>query len=380
MLDLSWYEGREQTYVKHVVLRNYLQKLAYKKGWHGGTINYVDCFAGPWQSTSTQLEDTSPFIAIQELSAARDKLDELGRHPNIRCLFIEKNKSSWEKLQERIQSTVQDIEVEALCGSFEDHIENICSFATASTNSFTFSFIDPTGWAGYSMDTIAPLLRLPGEVLINFMTQFIVRFIGNVRPEDIASFNQLFGSDDFRSQWADLEGLDREDAILRAYCNRVRQEGDFPFVSHTTILDRLSRRTHFNLIYATRSIEGLRVFRNDAERAANKEQPRASLQAQSVATGQGNLFPEPIGRTYSDEIRDRYQGQAKERMMAMLREREKVSFDDLEKRALLFPHMSTVALKNWLVELKKQNIVRFEGLDPKARKPQAGKGHHVILV
>ncbi len=64
VLDPSLYKGREQTYIKHLVLRRYLQKLAYKKGWHGGTINYVDGFAGPWQQASEELKDTSPFIAI----------------------------------------------------------------------------------------------------------------------------------------------------------------------------------------------------------------------------------------------------------------------------------------------------------------------------
>ncbi len=111
MLDLSWYEGREQTYVKHLVLTRYLQKLAYKKGWYDGTINYVDCFAGPWQQADEELKDTSPFIAIEELRAARDGLLRHSRPPlSIRCLFIEKDPAAWQLLNQRLKG-VDDIEV-----------------------------------------------------------------------------------------------------------------------------------------------------------------------------------------------------------------------------------------------------------------------------
>ncbi|RMH15085.1 MAG: hypothetical protein D6696_21655 [Acidobacteria bacterium] len=56
LLNPALYKGREQTYVKHLVLEGYLRKLAYKWGYYGGTINYVDCFAGPWRHKSEDLE------------------------------------------------------------------------------------------------------------------------------------------------------------------------------------------------------------------------------------------------------------------------------------------------------------------------------------
>lgn len=46
----------------------------------------------------------------------------------------------------------------------------------------------------------------------------------------------------------------------------------------------------------------------------------------------------------------------------------------------LYPHMRTVDLKDWLVELKKQGTVRFEGLAPKARKPEVDREHYVTLL
>ena len=49
MLERKFYRGREQTFVKHFVLEHHLEKLAYKVGWNGRGINYVDGFAGPWR-------------------------------------------------------------------------------------------------------------------------------------------------------------------------------------------------------------------------------------------------------------------------------------------------------------------------------------------
>ncbi len=383
MLDLSWYKGREQTFVKHRVLRRYLQKLAYKKGWYDGTINYVDCFAGPWQHEDEELKDTSPFIAIDELLAARTALLEHSRPPlSIRCLFIEKDPDAWAVLNRQLRD-VKGVEVEPpINGEFEANVDAVLRFAsTARTRrSFSFFFIDPTGWTGYSLSTIEPVLRhQPGEVLINFMTQFVIRFIDSDRPEDVESFTRLFGSEKYRARWAGLTGLDREDAIVETYCDRVREVGDFEYVARSTILDPLSDRTHFHLIYGTRHIEGLRVFRNDVERPTGKEQEQARWEARDRRTAQMGLFNEPLGRSYSDDLRDRYHGKAHARLMALLKQHRRIGFDKLEEEALLFPLMNTQELKKWLVELEKQRVVKFEGLGPRGRIPQPGKNHVIVL-
>lgn len=395
MLDSSLYRGREQTYIKHLVLKSYLQKLAYKKGRWGGTLNYIDCFAGPWQHADDELKDTSPFIAIDELRAARDGLlehskkdPELRRMPlRIRCLFIERDPEAWALLSQRLED-VEDVEVEPpINGEFEGNIEAVLRFASATRTrqSFSFFFIDPTGWTGYALNTIAPVLRhQPGEVLINFMTRFVIRFIDSDRPEDIEGFTGLFASEKYRARWAGLKGLDREDAIVQAYCDRVREVGGFKYVARSTILDPLSDRTHFDLIYGTRHIEGLRVFRNDAERPAGKEQEQTRWQAhgrrRSERDGQIGLFDKPIGRSYSDELRDRYHGQARDRLMTLLEQNRRVDFDRLEEEALLFPLMNTQEVKNWLVELEGREVVKFEGLAPRGRIPQPGKNHVIVLL
>lgn len=62
-----WYVGREQTFVKHHLLKDYLAALANIIGQKYPSITYVDCFSGPWKAASQRYEDTSFGIAIAEL-------------------------------------------------------------------------------------------------------------------------------------------------------------------------------------------------------------------------------------------------------------------------------------------------------------------------
>jgi hypothetical protein len=50
------YIGREQTLVKHIILKHYLERFAIIVGWHWDTLTYVDCFSGPWNVQSDDLK------------------------------------------------------------------------------------------------------------------------------------------------------------------------------------------------------------------------------------------------------------------------------------------------------------------------------------
>ena len=75
---------------------------------------------------------------------------------------------------------------------FADHIEDVVKFAKERHDSFPFIFLDPKGWELLDIELIRPILTLePGEVLINLMTSFILRFL------DVPGkgFERLFGND-----------------------------------------------------------------------------------------------------------------------------------------------------------------------------------------
>jgi three-Cys-motif partner protein len=119
-----------------------------------------------------------------------------------------------------------------------DAIDDIVTFVRkGGARSFPFIFIDPTGWTGFAMDEIAPLLKLdPGEALINFMTGHILRFIES--PDEVTqeSFIKLFGSASFEEKLKGLEKRDREDAAVAEYAENVARTGGFKFTSKAIVM------------------------------------------------------------------------------------------------------------------------------------------------
>src|SRR5258708_1248376 len=71
MVALGDYAGREQSFVKHVLLESYPEKLVHKVASRYDQIAYVDGFAGPWLSANERFEDTSFGIALSALRRAK---------------------------------------------------------------------------------------------------------------------------------------------------------------------------------------------------------------------------------------------------------------------------------------------------------------------
>lgn len=192
------YAGREQSQVKHFILRQYLKRFARIIGSQWNTITYVDCFSGPWESKTADLSDTSFAIALQELRDAQTTLAQRKKSLNIRCLFLEEQAKRYSRLAKYCQKQ-SDVVIETQNASMLDAIPQIADFIErGGSNSFPFIFIDPTGWTGFDHDRLRPLLRQPqGEVLVNFMTEHIRRFVTSKekRVDIIDSFRRLFGTD-----------------------------------------------------------------------------------------------------------------------------------------------------------------------------------------
>jgi three-Cys-motif partner protein len=387
-VNLEAYRGREQALIKHLVLERYLRKLAYKvaqfKKNTTTTLNYVDGFSGPWDYATTDLTDTSPSIAMRELGGVRASLKAKGVDFRVRCLFVEKDATAFAELQ-RLLGAHAEVEAVAVHGEFEQQIPGVDRFLSAGKNPFAFVFIDPTGWTGFGLQAITRVLRTePGEVLINLMMKDIIRFIDDDASSSLPTFLDLFGDARYRTEWRGLTGLDREDASASAYCDRVRAAGGFKYCVSTVVLNPLADRTHYHLVYGTRSIHGLETFR-DVERTAlrSQRQVRAAAQ-QSVRQerdGQGELFgPEVSETSYAADLEERYQRQARERVRRVLREegsRAPMPFDDVAASAMASPMTSLADVKGWLKAWKKDRQVEYKGLSSREIVPQVGRGHRV---
>jgi three-Cys-motif partner protein len=158
----SDYVGREQAYVKHVVLEQYLLALALKVGQFakGTTLNYIDGFSGPWHH-GVPLDSnrpTSPHVAMTQLRDAREQLRARGVPLQVRGLSVESDADAYARL-ETLCATWKDLETQRIRGEFEAQIAAAVTFAKGGPKPFAFVFIDPTGWKGFGLRRIKPLLR-----------------------------------------------------------------------------------------------------------------------------------------------------------------------------------------------------------------------------
>jgi three-Cys-motif partner protein len=375
------YLGREQSLVKHLILQSYLERFAHIIGFRWDAIAYVDCFSGPWKERSQDLKDTSFCIAIEELRKARQTHQTLGKSLKLRCFFLEKDPKAHVKLKEFADS-ITDVEIAHKNAALEDSIDDILKFVR-EVKSFPFIFIDPTGWTGFGMNVITPLLRLdPGEVLINFMTGHISRLLESMTQKD---FTNLLGSASSKNSLTGLSGLDREDAVVEEYCKNVAKTGKFNFTAKAIVLRPEKDRTHFHLIYATRHHKGIEVFKK-AEQAAMTEMEHARAEArQRISQGrtqQIDLFSEPEVRHstgYFDELRDRYLTKAKASVVSTLENAKQVLYDDVWAQALSEPLVWETDLNDWIKDWEKKGQLVIQGKrSPRQKIPHRDENNFLV--
>lgn len=374
------YEGREQTLVKHVVLEKYLERFAMIVGTWADTINYVDGFSGPWNLKSEDFADSSFATALRVLRQAREALRARGRKVRLRCFFIESNAKSYDRLVQFARETT-DAEVVTKNSEFIEAISDIQNFLRAGgQQAFGFTFIDPTGWTGFAMKQIRPLLlHQPGEVLINFMTSHIRRFV--LSPEGMRQqeFEDLFGEADFKEELVGLDSKDREDALVRRYMRSIHETGAFRYVCAAVVLHPQKDTAHFHLIYATRNLKGVEVFK-DAEKAAMKvmEEARAEAQQrQRTQNGQGELFSAPVlhHASYYLGLKARYTLHARDVLLSFLQKRGRISYDTAWEAVLPSALVWESDLKEWIKEWQGQGVLDVQGLGPRERVPKLGQRH-----
>ncbi len=367
------YHQREQTFVKHLILRGYLQKVAYNilSAWDDFT--FVDGFSGPWEARSEEFSDTSFGIAIKELRVVRETFRDRGKTKNLRCIFVEKDDAAFKRLKGAVTEAT-DLHARPIHGTFEDNIPEVRRYVSSS---FALTFVDPTGW-NIDLSRIAPLLKQRGEVLINFMYEHFKRFVEDERPEIRASYDKPFGG----LPWRDMieeqisYGLSKELAILEVFKTAVKKVAGFDYVASARIRHRKLDKSHFYLIYGTRHPKGLEVFRQVERTALSAEESfRIEARDREVSdTGQHGLFEylphnaeETASAHWAHEVR-----QARIRCEIVIARDEAITFEALARHIQQQFSVVLPELKNLLMDMWNEGLIEFEGLTGRQRKPNKG--------
>lgn len=356
------YTGREQSYLKHVFLHKYLESAAYKlfQG-RSPVFNFVDAFAGPWGNTDTiSQSDTSFALAILALENVRDMLEQLGRRDlRIRFLFCERNPTSFAKLQV-FATQNSNFDIKVFPGPFEENLNAIEAACQDIRGSFTFTFIDPTGWNVDSRPIFAFLEALRGEVLFNFMSEHVNRHAG---WEGVtASVGRFLADPGWRSAYEALPAFSNEERILRLLKSKMKAAGAATWLPDFAILKPRENRIKMRLILGTHSAHGVEVFRAVQEKVEKEGfWVRQSIRAHE--TGQPSLSDDIFNEF--DASREGVGSPANVRwgtktVLQAVSARPGITFerlaaDVMEQVPLRIPH-----LKKIVMDQKKDGLLRFD--------------------
>ncbi len=373
------YEDREQTAVKHEILGRYLSALVPIVGAWASDIAYIDCLAGPWESVDPEFNDTSFARAVSVLRKTRKLLTERGKSPTMRCLFIENDRAAFPKLKQYCDG-ISDIEVPPKPWDFTEHIDDIVKFARERNASFPFVFIDPKGWKQLSIQKIKPILNLnPGEVLINLMTSWITRFLA--LPEK--RFDLLVGKD--WPRLAGLSGEEKEEKLVSSYADALREAGGFKYICTLPVMKPTQDAFHFHLIYGTRHIRGVEVFKETEKyvipfmhnkRAQAQERKRFSNSAQYSLLPAADSYRE----TRFTHYRIRRLEVAKRELRDNLQTSRTLPYDDVRGMVMQHSAVTERDLWEWLAAWEADGLLEITNKRPGQKFPRRGNGHELKWI
>lgn len=379
-VDLAAYAGREQAYIKHCLLENYLPDWGYKIGSAWDNLVFIDGFAGPWRVANADLSDSSFSVAINALKKMQSGLAEArGRKISVRSILVERRKKAFQKLQSFAEShTAPGFDVHAVGGRFADRISEITGLVSKSRGrTFRFVFLDPKGWKDIPMPILARFLNARScEVLINLMARHAVRFLEqNDRKE---SYDALFGRIEAMEVLRNTPKHRKLTVMLQEYCLSLKLLCGFRYVSAAAILEPNEEAIRYFLVFGTNHPRGIEVFKK-AEQAAARIQNKVRFATIFGRKSQGefDMSGAPALKTkIVYELRNQYVTMAMEHVIEDLLKGPKdlgVPYCDLFARAMELPLVSPEDLMEGIKDLPSVKMI-LQG--ERRRSPSVEKGEN----
>lgn len=361
------YHGREQTWLKHRVLEEYLTAWAHKLGSvREAHLWYVDVFAGPWESQSPDRRDTSIAIGLDALNEAAITWGRAGHSIKLHAVFVEKNARSFEALRAFTSEAKGRVDAHTFLGPFGEHVDDIDRLVGSDA---AFVFVDPTGWDGAALRFIAQLGRAQRrDVLINVMYDHINRFKDDERGFLRSQMREFFGLSE-----ADLPaGLD-EEALMGLYRERLRVTSGVPWVADLAVPVPTRDRTKFRLVVAGHHPKVVELFRNVEAKVMGREaaqvRTEARLRNDEARTRMPMLFQPvapPADEPYA-ELRAAAEGVARARIAEALARGGPLRFGDLWPAVLCEAHLRLTELRQLVVDMERDGALEVRGRGPRER-------------
>lgn len=168
---------------------------------HGYRICYIDVMAGSGVTSTKRAGDnfcgSCPGVLLT--SKAKEILFDL-------VIAIEIDEKKANALKKRLDSLNISSEIEVIQKDINECTEEIIT-KIEEERTVTYTIIDPEGYKGLYWSTIEPLLKLKGDMMLNWFEDDLWRIRGaalseatteNVKESHIKRLNELFGGESWR--------------------------------------------------------------------------------------------------------------------------------------------------------------------------------------
>lgn len=376
----SEYHGREQSYLKHLVLSEYLSQWAHKLGStakSGRTTRlwYVDTFAGPWLNRHPELRDTSFAIGLKELERAAQTWQARGYRVELGAIFIEKDRDAFAQLQQFLATESKTVATHAFQGEFGAHASAIAQKLGSDP---AFVFVDPLGWKDAAMRYIAPLAKVGlRDVMVNVMFDHLNRqkdrLIDHVRQQ----MRDFFGLDE-----SDLRPGLSEDELFRLYRSQLKEKCGLTHAADLVIPHPTMDRTKFHLVVGGKNKAVLEVFREVEKRVvgttAAKVRDDAARRSVEANTGQLSLLVAPPSTdSMYDELHARDERGAAGDIKSLLATRGAMPFESIWPEVLEERHLTVSELRRVAWGMFQNNTIQIANLKQGERSI---KPEHVLAA
>lgn len=365
------YEGREPTYLKHRVLTRYIVDWAHKQGsrsrFSKTRLWFVDCFAGPWASSSDELNDTSIAIGLTALQQAARTWKLKGLTVDLGAIFVEKDRDAYERLKQFLGGDFTIIKTHPLHGEFGDKVEEINRLVDGDP---AFLFVDPKGWKGAAMKFIAPLAEKPNrDVLINVMFNFVNRF-KDAQHEFLRQQRQQI-EEFFGLGTGEIPQRLKEEELFKLYRRQVQEKCRVEYAADLAIRHPTHDRTWFRLVLGSHHPKAIELFRDVEKKICGERAAEVATEVRHRCDKQAELFE------HSPEVDRRYRRfhdsgltLAPKYLMNLLIDGGPCPYDEVWPKLLQEFHITKSDAGRMVMKLRKEEYLVLRDLPSSARTPK----------
>lgn len=255
--DYFLWKYEEQTQMKHKVVIGYFKLWATILGQYY-TVYYFDCFGGCGAYLNgDKIYYGSPFLAAEVATELKQTLNR-----KVEIYVTEADKENYENLLKVKDDLSDKLKVLPNIGemTFEDYIKHKWTINKyKDPKSPVFLFLDPFGYS-LDFDDIKDIMKYQrNEMVINFMFDFIARFINtDDNPGLEERYDRFFGCKEWREA-RELLGDDREKKLVDVYKRQLKKSAKFVFPYKISFPDK--DRTYYYLFHVTNSLDGCSIMK-----------------------------------------------------------------------------------------------------------------------